>query len=243
MNHRRQSIGLRLLRALALMLIAVRSPAAGGEAPAAEAGAELRATPAASTPVAEVTFVAFDTETTGLSAQRERLVEIAAVKFRNGRVLAEKTWLINPGRPMPPAAEQVHHISDTMVRDKPDFKTVYPEFAQFIGDAVLLAHNARFDVAFVSAECTRHSLPPPPNPVLDTLPLFRRWFPQFASHSIASLSTNLNLTAGALHRAQSDTMSLVLIFEQGRRQESPAWTLEALSQTAHQPLRFTRPPP
>ena len=200
------------------------------------------AAPAGNTPVAEVTFVAFDTETTGLSPRQDRLVELAAVKFRQGRVLEEKTWLINPGQPIPPAAEAVHHISNAMVRHQPDFKAVYPEFERFIRGTILMAHQARFDVAFISAECARHGLEPPPNPVLDTLPLFRHWFPTLASHSIASMTTNLNLAAGSFHRALSDTMYMVLIFGKGCRQEPPGLTLDALFQAAHPPLQFTSPP-
>ncbi|MCX6996333.1 MAG: 3'-5' exonuclease [Kiritimatiellaeota bacterium] len=192
--------------------------------------------------MADVIFVAFDTETTGLNARKDRLVELAAVKFQLGRVLEEKTWLINPGQPIPPAAEAIHHISDAMVRNKPDFKTIYPEFERFIRGAVLLAHNARFDVSFLSAECARQRRAPPPNPVLDTLPLFRHWFPTVKSHSITSLTTNLNLTAGTFHRASSDTMYMVLIFEKGCRQEPPGLTMNALSHAAHQPLHFTLPP-
>jgi len=227
--------GLALAAVLAAAL-AVLPAAAATAVPAAPAtNAVLRP----DTPVAEVTFVAFDTETTGLNAARDRLVEVAAVKFRRGQVLAEKTWLINPGRPIPPAAQAVHHITDAMVRGQPDFKTVYPAFEQFCRGAVLLAHNAHFDVSFVSAECARNGLPSPANLCVDTLPLSRVWFPDLASHSIGSLSTNLQLNAGGFHRALSDTMYLMLIFEWGRRQQPPGWTLDALFRAGHPPLRFT----
>ncbi len=143
------------------------------------------------TPLNEVTFVAFDTETTGLAAERERVVEIAALKFRAGRVLERQSWLINPGIPIPVGVQRIHGISDAMVSNSPPFVDVFPQFARFTDGCVLVAHNAKFDRRFVAAELKRNRLTAPSTPVIDSLPLFKAWFPAERSFALKSLSIRL----------------------------------------------------
>jgi DNA polymerase III epsilon subunit len=197
--------------------------------------------PASNTPVGEVTFTVYDTETTGLGPQKERIIEIAAIKFQGTNVLAEKQWLIHPGRPIPAEATKVHHITDEAVRDKPGFKTVYPEFEQFIRGSVVMAHNAHFDVGFVREECLRNGLRPPPNLALDTLPMFRKWFPQVKRHNLDELGKALKVLPPDRHRAMADTLEAVLIFQKGIGQQSAAYTFGDLLRDARKPLRFTAP--
>jgi len=197
--------------------------------------------PATNTPVSEVTFVIFDTETTGLSAHKDRLVEIAVSKFRGGKILENKSWLINPCRPIAEIVVAVHRITDSMLHDKSDFKAVYPEFEQFIRGAVAMAHNAHFDVGFIHEECLRNGLRPPPNLALDTLPMFRKWFPQVKHHNLDALNETLKLVPEDRHRAQSDTDETVLIFLKGISQQPPGYTLGDLIRDAHRPLWFTAP--
>lgn len=139
----------------------------------------------------DATFVAFDTETTGLKAADGRILEIGAVKFRNGRVVSRKCWLINPGIPIPEASRRIHGITEAVVSNCPPFKTVYPEFAAFAEGATLLAHNAAFDRRFIMAELERNDLDAPARPLFDTLPLCRSWFPGLRSYSLESLTRSL----------------------------------------------------
>lgn len=139
-----------------------------------------------------VLFVAFDTETTGLDARSGRVIEIGAVRFQNGKVLATTNWLINPEMPIPTNSQAIHHITDEMVAEKPKSKQVLPEFIAFIKGATLLAHNAQFDVKFIRAELRRCGLQPPDNNVLDTLRLSRAWFPETKSHEWTNWSNTLN---------------------------------------------------
>jgi DNA polymerase III epsilon subunit family exonuclease len=230
-----QTLGLAIV---ALMLAPAGVRAVGlfrGEAPL-PAGA-----PTTNTPVAAVTFVLFDTETTGLSAHKERLVEIAAIKFCGDKVLEEKQWLINPGRLIPAEAIKIHHITDAMVAGKPDFKTVYPEFEQFIRGMVVLAHNAHFDVGFIREECLRNGLRPPPNLALDTLPMFRKWFPQVKKHNLDELGKALQVLPEDRHRALGDTLETVLIFQKGLHLQPAGYSFGDLLRDARQPLRFTAP--
>lgn len=200
----------RVFRAAAVLL--------GWIACGAHAGEPLE--PAASpptrhTPISEVLFAAFDTETTGFSLDQDRIVEIGVVTFRDGEVLERKSWLVNPGRAIPYWAERVHHINDDMVADEPPYEEVHPEFVEFIADAVLLAHNARFDLAFIGAEARRRGLPLPENKVLDTLTLFKAWFPEAESHSLEGLAQFLSADSGGFHRAEGDSMYVFTLLQMG----------------------------
>ncbi len=179
-------------------------------------GALFAGLPEPSTSVAEIVFVAFDTETTGFSPKNDRLIEIGAVRFRgNGEILATTNWMINPGMPIRPQATEVNGITDAMVADAPSFSVVCPEFVSFCDGSVLLAHNAAFDVAFLRAEFDRAGAIAPVLPVLDTLPLFRVWFPQATSHALDPLSKYLGVQGEAWHRAGADTLHLIDIFKLG----------------------------
>jgi DNA polymerase III subunit epsilon len=104
------------------------------------------------TPLFATTFVVLDLETTGLRPGQDGITEIGAVKVRGGEVLGELRTFVHPGRPIPPAITAVTGITDAMVRDAPAIGSVLPILLRFLGDAVLVAHNARFDVAFLRAE-------------------------------------------------------------------------------------------
>ncbi len=174
--------------------------------------------PDSSTPVTNTIFTAFDTETTGFSPKNDRLVEIGAVKFRgNGEVQAVTNWLINPGMPVPFYATEVNGITTEMVTNAPVFAAVWPEFAAFCKDSILLAHNATFDIGFLRAELDRAGINPPALLAIDTLPLFRRWFPQAESHSLESLSLVLGVRGETYHRAEADSFHLINIFSAGMK--------------------------
>lgn len=187
--------------------------AAGLLAPAcsAEIPHEVQGCPGMKSPVAEITFVAFDTETTGYPGGDHRIVELGAVKFKNGEIIAEKNWLINPGRYIPYFARQVHGINNDMVKKSPTFAQIYPEFLEFIDGTVLVAHNAAFDVEFIKEETRRSGLQPPTNAVINSLSLFRNWYPDAASHSIEPLTDHLALEKGTFHRATDDSRYIAYI--------------------------------
>lgn len=133
----------------------------------------------------EICFVICDTETTGLSAKKERIVSIAA--SCEGR---EFSSLVDPGKPIPIAASKVHGLTDAIVLGAGPWKAVGRALVQWIQgvsqgrSVVLIAHNARFDLGFLAAENARCQLPPFPEEwrVTDTLVVFRKAFPQLKSH-------------------------------------------------------------
>jgi len=165
--------------------------------------------------IINTTFVAFDTETTGFSPKNDRIVEIAGVKYRDGKIFERKTWLINPKRHMPYWAERVHGINDKMVEDAPTFDEVYPEFLEFIDGCVLMAHNANFDVSFLQEEIKRAGASIPPNKTIDSLALFRKWYPETKKHSLESLADYLAVNNGGFHRALADSVYIALILDDG----------------------------
>ena len=181
--------------------------------------------------VSEMVFTAFDTETTGLTAE-DGIVEIGAVRFRgDGMILCSTNWLVNPQRAIPFYATDVHGITDDMVATAPVFAAVWPQFEAFCGNTILLAHNARFDIRFLQVELERAGIEGPEFSVLDTLPLYRKWFPCAESHSLDSLSAVLDVSGCIHHRANVDTLLLIRIFAVGMESRD-GLRLEGLIQNA-----------
>lgn len=148
-------------------------------------------------------FVAFDTETTG-TGPGARLVEIAGVRFAGDQIIDRFATLIDPGVPIPPESSAVHQITDAMVKGRPAARDVLERFFAFSRDAWLVAHNAPFDLGMVGLELTRHRMPAPAAPALDTLRASRRLFPG-GSHSLDALIGLLGLPRPATrHRASAD---------------------------------------
>jgi len=224
----------RLWAALSCAALLAALPLSADAATAAQATRN----PARSMLVSNVTFVVFDTETTGFSPTSDRMVELGVVKFRNGKVIGERSWLINPKRHIPYWATKVHGIDDAAVKGQPAFNDVYPEFLDFIDGSVLMAHNARFDIAFLSEEARRAGLDLPRNMVIDSLSLFRRWFPKSKSHSVEAVAAYTKVETDVLHRAVADSMYVFLIFDKGLQSKSPGIKLRDIYEDCGGPLTF-----
>lgn len=151
----------------------------------------------------DVEFVAFDTETTGLW-WGERLVELAAVRFRGDAVLDRWSTLVDPERPIPEAVTAIHGINDAMVAGAPRAPDALRAFARFCAGALLLAHNADFDRDILAAELARAAMPSPPEALYCTLALARRELPEAPRHGLAKLSAHLGIEGEATHRAAQD---------------------------------------
>lgn len=164
------------------------------------------------TPVDGITFVAFDFETTGLYPATDRIVEFGAVRFRLGQELDTFSALVNPGCRIHPAAAGVSGIGDADVADKPPVAEMLPRFVQFLGDDVLLAHNARFDGAFLRAELERAAMATIRNPISDTQVLAQRAFPGRPSYALQALVEFLQIPTGRAHRAEDDARRCMRLF-------------------------------
>ena len=125
-------------------------------------------------PLSQTTFVTVDLETTGGSPVSSQITEIGAVKTRGGEVIGEFQTLVNPGLAIPPMIVALTGITDAMVIGAPPIEEVLPTFLEFLGDAVLVAHNAPFDTGFLRAACRTHGYKWPGSEVVDTVTLARR---------------------------------------------------------------------
>lgn len=162
---------------------------------------------AASSRLADLTCVVFDTETTGLDPATDRIVQIAGLRIARGRLTGERfDTLVNPGRPIPPASTAVHGITDDMVAGAPDMTAALSAFHHFAEDAVLIAHNAPFDMGFLrraAPETGAHF----DNQVLDTVLLSAMLWGRSAPHSLDALTERLGIAIPpeARHTAMGDT--------------------------------------
>ncbi|NNJ25814.1 exonuclease domain-containing protein [Alienimonas chondri] len=167
--------------------------------------------------LADVSFVAFDLETTGCTAAADRTVEIGAVRFDlAGRELDVFEELVNPERPIPANVIRIHGITDAAVAGAAPMAEVAPRFLDWIAASaappILMAHNARFDMGFVGAGLARAGLSAPPSPVFDTVRLSRRRMPTERSHSLKNCAARFGVTNDRAHRALSDARALMAVF-------------------------------
>ncbi len=166
------------------------------------------------------TFVAFDTETTGLEPSSDHLTEIGAVKFNYEGELGSFDQLIKPPVPIPSFLENLTHITNEMVANCPDASTALGSFLSFLGgkETILIAHNAPFDLGFLNAQMQRMGWPIIPNTSIDSLPLARWVHPEFRSESekgqykLQSLAKRFNVEVRSAHRADDDARVLKEIF-------------------------------
>ncbi|UOF91125.1 PolC-type DNA polymerase III [Fodinisporobacter ferrooxydans] len=158
-------------------------------------------------------WVVFDTETTGLNAAENTLIEIAAVKMKGGEIIGEWTELIDPEVAISAKITELTHITNEMVRGKRKLLEVLPDFREFVGDAVLVAHNADFDLGFLKACAKRIGMEPWSNVVLDTLPLARKLYPHERNYRLGTLAKKFGVELVNAHRALDDTIALAKVFQ------------------------------
>ncbi|CAM3027243.1 DEDD exonuclease domain-containing protein [Skermania piniformis] len=159
----------------------------------------------------DTTFVVVDLETTGGSAADDAITEIGAVKVRGGVVLGELHTLVDPGRSIPPAITELTGITTAMTYDAPPIERVLPSFLEFAAGAVLVAHNAGFDIGFLRAAATRCATAWPRFRVLCTVKLARRVLSREEAPSVrlGALATLLQAGTAPSHRALDDARATV----------------------------------
>jgi DNA polymerase-3 subunit epsilon len=158
---------------------------------------------AGKTDVVEIPYVAVDVETTGLApAEGHRVCEIAMLRFLRGTVVDSFVSFVNPLRAISPGAMAVNGITDAMVAEAPTFSDLFPRIVAFLGEDLLVFHNAPFDLSFLHMESRLAGGVWPGNPVIDTLALARRTR-MFRDHSLSAICRRLGIEA-AFHRAEAD---------------------------------------
>jgi len=165
----------------------------------------------------DTTFTIFDTETTGFDPNEgDKIIEIAAMKFKNGELLEEQHFeaLVNPEREIPFESIQVHGITNDKVVDKPTIASVLPEFMDFVGDSVLVAHNAEFDIAFLEHDLFMTNPFAVTPTTVCTKKLSRKLFPNEKFHNLDTITYRFGLEAPkeGRHRALTDVIMLGRVF-------------------------------
>ncbi len=168
----------------------------------------------ADTPLKKLRYVVFDTETTGLRpSEGDELVSIGAVRITNGRILTGETFerIINPGRPIPLSSVRFHGITDEIVRDKPPARIVLAQFKNFVGDSVLVAYNAAFDMRFLELKQEEAGVRFN-NPVLDALLLSIDPRDDSINSSLFATAERLGVPVTGRHTALGDAMVTAAIW-------------------------------
>lgn len=164
--------------------------------------------------ISETEFVVFDLETTGAKAPPfSRITEIGAYRVKNGKIVGQFQSLVNPEMPIPPFITALTNISDEMVKDAPKFRDVIRDFLDFIGDSVLVAHNAHFDMHFLNHEIgliyEDYRLI---NPCLCTVHLSRKLLPHVDNHKLKTVAEYYSVQLVNHHRAGPDAHATAEIF-------------------------------
>ena len=160
----------------------------------------------------EEEFVVFDIETTGLNSHTNKIIEIGAVKIKAGRIIDRYSQLINPGISIPYHITEITSITNEQVANQPKIDEVIGKFVDFIGDAVLVAHNAPFDMGFIKRDIKEYLNIDLENSVIDTLQMARDLFPDFKKYGLGDLNKSLGLALEKHHRAVDDSQATANMF-------------------------------
>lgn len=149
------------------------------------------------------TFIVLDIETTGLNPKQDKITEIGAIKIKNLKEIDSFQAFVNPGIPIPQKIIELTGITDDMVRDAGMIEEILPEFKEFVGDGVLVAHNASFDMGFIRYNAKKLNIEFK-NPLLDTLALSRALFKDLKKHKLDVIARHLDVDLENHHRALDD---------------------------------------
>ncbi|MEI6438318.1 MAG: 3'-5' exonuclease [Candidatus Omnitrophota bacterium] len=163
----------------------------------------------------EAEYVVFDVETTGLSVtEGDRIIELAALRLKNGLPVDRLVSLINPGRPLAPGAQDINGITEDMVLGAPSAAEVLPRMIELSSHACLVAHNASFDIKFLAYELALGGRKLyDATPVIDTIKMAKAFLPYLSSYRLGSLANSLGVKVGIAHRAEADVEITVAVFQ------------------------------
>ena len=159
----------------------------------------------------DVTYCVLDIETTGISRYTEKITEFGIMKVKNGEVIDTFECFVNPEKPIPQRVVEVTNITDDMVKDAETIDKVMPKVIEFVGDGIIVAHNANFDVGFIKYNAEKLGLEFS-NTYIDTLALAKELFPDFKRYKLGIIAEKLGIKVDVAHRALADVETLVAVF-------------------------------
>lgn len=160
----------------------------------------------------DAVYVVFDVETTGLSSTYDTIIELAGVKIQHGEVIDTFESFANPHRALPDKIIEITGITDDMLVDAPEVDGVLEKFHEWVGDSVLVAHNATFDIGFLNQGYAKIDIPKITNPYIDTLELARFLLPELGNHRLNTLCKHLEVELTQHHRAIYDAEATAEMF-------------------------------
>lgn len=176
-------------------------------------------------------FVVFDLETTGIGAASNEIIEIGAVKVVNNVITDKFSTFVNPGRPIPYHIQELTSINDQMVADAPSIDTALPEFLEFCGNAVLVAHNASFDTGFIYQKAKDRGIHTDFT-IIDTVSMSRALLPELKKYKLDTVAKALGVSLENHHRAVDDAGATAEIFTRlvKRLEDKGITTLDGLNE-------------
>lgn len=157
-------------------------------------------------------YVVLDVETTGLSPKTEKIIEISLAKVSDGKLSDQFTSLVNPGKSLPPRIVSLTGLTDAMLKDAPSFPAIAESVQKFIGKSIILAHNAVFDLGFLS-EAFRQSGIKSNFQYLDTIKIAKMAYPGFPDYKLETLISKLGLAEKQSHRAMDDVQCTLKLYQ------------------------------
>ena len=157
-------------------------------------------------------YCVLDLETTGISYKTEKITEVGIIKYKNGEIIDEFECFVNPEKPIPPKVVEITHITDDMVKDAETIDKVIPKIIDFIGDSVLVAHNADFDIGYLKYNFEKYGYKLE-NTYIDTLRLAKAIFPDLKKYKLGLIADSLKIKVDVAHRALDDVKTLVAVFK------------------------------
>lgn len=173
-------------------------------------------------------YCVLDLETTGISNITEKITEVGIIKIKNGEIIEEYETFVNPEKPIPQEVVEVTHITDDMVKNAKTIDQIIPEIINFIGDSVLVAHNADFDIGFLKVNFEKYGYELN-NTYIDTLRLSKVIYPEFKKYKLGSIASELSIKVDVAHRALDDVKTLVSVFNkmiEKAKEEKQATTID-----------------
>jgi len=158
-------------------------------------------------------YVVLDIETTGFDPTYDAIIEISALRISNGNIIDRFQTFVNPGFPVGSFITELTGITDEMLADAPQPPDALRAFLAMVGNSIIVAHNANYDVNMLYEKCDRYLGVSFPNDFVDTLRVSRRLFPQEKRHRLDDITVRLGVGERIAHRAETDAMQTMQCFE------------------------------